>query len=135
MDPTRHSVSTPLFVCLAICSVLRHSANSGSDKILTGTVSLILFKLSSSSYNRPLQFHFNMPNSRKPAANTSKKSTASARPKVSTKENPPPRSSTATRPTSASKPLGTQISSSNGAKDAETAALIANLRGQSFLKN
>jgi hypothetical protein len=128
-------VSTPFFVCLAICSlsVRRHSANSGSVKNFTGTVRVILFKLSSSSNNNLFQFHFNMPKSRKPAANTSKISTASARPKA-TKENPPPHSSRATRPTSASKPLGTQISSSNGAKDAETAALIAKLRGQSFFK-
>lgn len=71
-----------------------------------------------------------MPNPQKSAVNTSKKSTASARPKASTKENPPPHSSTTTRPTAASKPLKTQSSN-----DAETAALIAELRGQSLLKN
>jgi hypothetical protein len=71
-----------------------------------------------------------MPNPQKSAADTSGKSTASARPKASTKENPPPHSATATRPTAAKKPLETQSSN-----DAEMAALIAKLRGQSLLKN
>ena len=75
-------------------------------------MSVFLFKLPSSTYNLPLQFRIDM--AKKPATNTS-----------STKENPKPRS-TATRPTLASKPLRTQTSSSNGAKDAET---IAALRG------
>ena len=60
--------------------------------------SLILFKLQSSTYNRPLQSRFNMPNSRKLAANTSKVSS-------SAKENSQPRSSMATRPKPALEPL------------------------------
>lgn len=79
-----------------------------------------------------------MPNTRKLPANTSNVLPASARPKVtvSAKENSSqPRLSTSTRPTIGSKPLGTQTSSSNGAKDAETAALVANLRGQLFSLN
>jgi hypothetical protein len=72
---------------------------------------------------------------RKPAAIMSKVSSASARPKKSAKENPQPRSSTFARPTSASEPLQTRTSSSNVAKDAELAALVASLRGELFLKN
>ena len=60
--------------------------------------SLILIKLLSSTYNCPLQSRFNMPNSQKLAANTSKVSS-------SAKENPQPRSSMATRPKPASEPL------------------------------
>jgi hypothetical protein len=80
-----------------------------------------------------------MPKAQKPAAKTTKVPSASARPKVKVsanlKENSLPRLSTSTRPTVDSKPLRTQPSSSNGAKDAETAALIANLRGQLFFLN
>lgn len=53
----------------------------------------------------------------------------------STKENAQPRSSTATKLKSASKPLKTQTSISNAAKDAETAALVASLRGKFFSLN
>ena len=83
-------------------------------------VSLILYKIPSSAYNRPLQFRFNMPNPQKPAVKMSKEN--------------PQASSTSTRLTSASEPLQTQISPSNGAKDAETAALVNSLQGQLFLK-
>jgi len=48
---------------------------------------------------------------------------------LSAKENAQPRLSSATRPKSASKPLKTQASSLNGAKDAEMTALVASLRG------
>ena len=90
---------------------------------------LFLFKLLSSTYNRPLQSRINMANTRKPAANIPKQPSAGAQPKVTaaTKENKniQPRLSTATRPALALK------SSSNSVRDSETdiesAALIASL--------
>jgi hypothetical protein len=51
----------------------------------------------------------------------------------SAKENHQPRSSMATRPTSALKPPGTHASS-NGVKEAETAALLVTLRGSKLFK-
>jgi len=50
----------------------------------------------------------------------------------SNKENSQQRSSKATKPKLASKPLRAQPSTSNGTKDAETAALVASLRGEIF---
>jgi hypothetical protein len=71
-----------------------------------------------------------MANNRKPAANTSKKPAGGERLKA-TKENIRPRPSTATRSTLALKPTQTHASNDSeiGVKDAETAALVASLRG------
>jgi hypothetical protein len=77
-----------------------------------------------------------MANTQKPSANKSKKPSAGARPKMTapTKENNGPR--LATRPTLVPQPSrtlassnGTKDSEMDGAKDAETAALVASLRG------
>jgi hypothetical protein len=80
-----------------------------------------------------------MVNAQKPLAaakNMSKLPSAGTRgqPKASTKENNQPRSSTATKPTLAAKPPPRQTRpfSSNGAKDPETAALVASLQGEYF---
>ena len=51
---------------------------------------------------------------------------------TSTKENPHLPLSTSAKPTLGLKPLQTQPSSLNGAKDEETAALVASLQGQSL---
>jgi hypothetical protein len=94
-------------------------------------LSLFLFKLPSSTYDLPPSVYINMANTRKPAPKLPSANTRS------TKENNQPRSFTATRVALAPKPFQTQASLSNGVKDsgmgnvkdAETAALLASLRG------
>jgi hypothetical protein len=120
--------SLPLLASFNSFSMVRKCSASSQR-----SVSLHLFKLPNTTYNHPLQSQIDMANGRKPAANAGRKPTTSTKENVNIQA----RSSTAARPTSAPKPLRTHAPSSNGAKipemrdakDAETAALVASLRG------